>query len=243
MDRFVTVRRQKDFFQPTATQKKVIHGLRKMILDNGTLLVFGGSGCGKTFITKRALEGLSYIDLEHTRVDYAESPAHLVLDDVEYEGELPRSLGSTIVLSKKFIEGFQSYYEVPPLPESELLEIAEKFFEGEIETKNVKNIRTFLTDLDFSDERDTFTSPKDFVSDLFCPHGKADPWSHAGHVVMEHGCDVRDGCFHIRRLLRPTVAAGTLSAWFTKTTSTAKKTPCVFVSGATVSESVLTRAD
>jgi hypothetical protein len=191
MDRFVTVRRQKEFFKATASQRKVIRGLRDMIALNGTLLVFGGSGCGKTFITKRALEGLSYIDLENAKASFPESTAHLVLDDVEYEGDLPRSKGSTIVISKKFVEGFQSYYEIPPLPQSELLQIAEKFFEGEIVTENVKNIRTFLTDLDFSDRRDTFTTPKDFVSDLFCPGGKSDPWEHAGHVVMEHGCDVR----------------------------------------------------
>lgn len=135
------------------------------------------------------LEGVSYIDLEHTKVDFPESTAHLLLDDVEYEGELPRSKGSTIVVSKNFSHGFQSYYEIPQLPEPELLEIAEKFFEGDIQTKGVKNIRTFLTDLDFSDKRDFFMSPKDFITDLFCPSGKTNPWTHAGHVVMEHGCD------------------------------------------------------
>lgn len=191
MDRFVTVRRQKEFFKPTASQRKIIKGIREMILFNGTLLVFGDSGCGKTFLTKRALEGLSYIDLENTKVNFPESTAHLVLDDVEYEGDLPRSQGSTVVISKKFVEGFQSYYEIPPLPPSELLQIAHKFFDGDIDTGGVKNIRTFLTDLDFSDTRDAFTSPKDFVSDLFCSGGRSDPWEHAGHVVMEHGCDVR----------------------------------------------------
>ena len=89
MDRFVTVRRQKEFFKATASQRKAIRGLRDMIALNGTLLVFGGSGCGKTFITKRALEGLSYIDLENAKVSFPESTAHLVLDDVEYEGATP----------------------------------------------------------------------------------------------------------------------------------------------------------
>jgi hypothetical protein len=74
-----------------------------------------------------------------------------------------------------------------------MIEIAETFFEGDIETKGVKNIRTFLTDLDFSHDRDTFPTPKDFVTDLLCK-SRVDPWSYIGHIVMEHGCDVRDAC-------------------------------------------------
>lgn len=185
MDKFVTVSRQKESKVPTATQKRIIKELRKMIEGNFVILVFGDSGIGKTFIVKKALEGLSFIDLEKPH-DFPESTAHLVLDDVEFDGEPPRSLGSTIVISKKFAHGYQSYYEISPLPEKELVQIAEEYFEGDIETGGNTNIRTFLTDLDFGGERDTFPTPKEFVTDLLCSK-KMDPWSHAGHVVMEHG--------------------------------------------------------
>ncbi len=57
MDQFVKVTRQKDFFQPTATQTHVIMGLREMFAANVTVLVFGPSGCGKSFLVKKALEG------------------------------------------------------------------------------------------------------------------------------------------------------------------------------------------
>ncbi len=72
-------------------------------------------GVGKTFVTKRALEGLSYIDLDNTKTSFPESTAHLLLDDVEYEGELPRSQGSTIVVSKTFSQGCeQCVYTLRP---------------------------------------------------------------------------------------------------------------------------------
>jgi hypothetical protein len=103
MDRFVTVNRQKESLVPTATQRRIIRELQTLI-DNGshTILIFGDAGIGKTFVTKKALEGRSYIELEHTRVDFPESHAHLLLDDIEFDGEPPRSLGSTIVISKKY---------------------------------------------------------------------------------------------------------------------------------------------
>jgi hypothetical protein len=185
MDKFVTVVRKKESKVPTATQKRCIKGLREMIMGNHVILVFGDAGVGKTFIVKKALAGLSYIDLEKPQ-DFPESTAHLVLDDVEFEGDPPRSLGSTIVVSKKFTHGYQSYYEIPSLPEKELVQIAHEYFDGDIESGGATNIRTFLTDLDFSGDRDAFPTPKEFVTDLLCSN-KIDKWSHAGHVVMEHG--------------------------------------------------------
>lgn len=97
--------------------------------------------------------------LDHKKIDFSESPAHLLLDDISFEGDPPRSLGSTLVISTTRLEGYQSYLEIPPLPDSELVEIAEKFFDGDIRVHS-KNIRTFLTDLDFSDARDLFLTPK-----------------------------------------------------------------------------------
>ena len=75
-------------------------------------------------------------------------------------------MGSTIVVSRFFKEGFSSYYQMPELPEQEVREIAEKFFETDgVDTKGVTNIREFLTDLDFSHGRDFFLTPR-CVSEL-----------------------------------------------------------------------------
>ena len=63
------------------------------------------------------------------------------------------------MISTTRLEGYQSYLEIPPLSDSELVEIAEKYFDGDISVHS-KNIRTFLTDLDFSDARDMFLTPK-----------------------------------------------------------------------------------
>jgi len=139
---------------------------------------------------------------------------------------------STIVVSKKYVDGYQRHYEVSRLPDSEMIQIAEVFFEGDITVpQGQQNIRTFLTDLDFSHDRDIFPTPKDFVTDLLCP-SKLDPWSHVGHVVMEHGCVSRRVRKHSTKGHMLCFHAGTHSAWSTKTTSTApERTPWSCVSG------------
>jgi len=186
MDAFVTTKRTKEFFRPTATQVKYIKVLRDLLEKNQTVLVWGNPGVGKTFLVKHALEGLSYIDLENARVQFPESPAHLILDTVDFDGDPPRSLGSTLVVALSPRENYDWTLEIPPLPESERVEIAHKFFEGDIQAKGT-NLRTFLTDLDFSHGRDDFPTPKEFIVDLLTKGGTIDTWSHAGHVVMEHG--------------------------------------------------------
>ncbi len=56
MDRFVTVTRRKDSFQPTATQKRVIDEIKTLIDQKCSVLIFGDPGVGKTFVVKKALE-------------------------------------------------------------------------------------------------------------------------------------------------------------------------------------------
>ncbi len=41
-------------------------------------------------------QGKSYIELEHARTEFPESHAHLLLDEVEFDGEPPRSLGCDV---------------------------------------------------------------------------------------------------------------------------------------------------
>ena len=187
MDKFVTVRAQKDSCTLTPSQIRYIHKIQRA---GRQVCVYGDSGVGKTFLVRRALEGTSCIEVT-TKGDFSETTATLFFDDVVYHEEV-FSLGKQIVVSRKRLDDFPEYIEIQPLPDEEMRTIAYKYFEGDIDTETVTkargNIRNFLTDLDISlGFRDEFPTPRDLVVSLMCRGHTGDPMALLGQVVPEHG--------------------------------------------------------
>jgi len=186
MDAIVTVAKQKDLSGLTPTQVAHVCKIRTAGMK---VCVYGESGVGKTFLVKKALEGTSFIEVT-SKADFSETGATLFFDDVE-QYEETASRGRQIVVSRKRLDDFPEYIQIPPLPDKEMLEIAHMFFDGDIDDALVKkargNIRNFLTDLDFTDSRDEFPNPRDLIVDLCCRGRSTDPHSYIGHVIPEHG--------------------------------------------------------
>jgi hypothetical protein len=160
--------------------------------------VYGSTGVGKSFLLKHALEGTNYVELtsELLKSDFVtrikSMHVHVLADDVEVTE--PLSLGSTIVVSDAMVENFECMY-VEPLTCDNLIEIGRRKFPGtdleklRLHAMQAKgDVRTFLFRLnDFTDVRDMFKTPKDFVYDLVCKGGCLEPRDYICRTVAEHG--------------------------------------------------------
>ena len=117
---------------------------------------------------------------------------HVVADTLDVSE--PLSLGSTIVVSDKIIENLLCI-KIESLSVEDIIHIGTKKFPGTNEDEVRRHaissngdIRTFLFHMNqFTDIKDLFKSPKDFVYDLLCQGGCLEPWDYIGRSVMEHG--------------------------------------------------------
>jgi hypothetical protein len=198
MDKFVTVSRQKET-EEILGRDTYVKNIQSLVASNASFCVYGSTGVGKSFLLRHALAGLNYIEITSellkgtdftTRIKT--TCVHVLADDVIVTE--PLSLGSTIVVSDSMVENFECMH-VEPLSCEVLVEIGlsrhpgadrEKLWMHAMQAKG--DVRTFLFRLDdFTDVRDMFKTPKDFVYDLVCKGGSLEPRDYVGKTVAEHG--------------------------------------------------------
>jgi len=159
--------------------------------------VYGSTGVGKSFLMRHALIGTNYIELtsEMLKNDFITRVktmnVHVLADDVDVSE--PLSLGSTIIVSDGMVENFECMH-VEPLSCQDMVTIGRKKSHHDPETlmfhamQSKGDIRTFLYRLkNFTESRDMFKTPKDFVYDMVCRNGCLEPRDYLGTTVTEHG--------------------------------------------------------
>jgi len=197
MDEFVTISRQKENEEIVGRDSDIKY-IKSLIESNTSFCVYGSIGVGKTFLIKHALLGIHYIELTSELFTslfterLKSMNVHVVADTLDVSE--PLSLGSTIVISDKIIENLLCI-KIESLSVEDIIHIGTKKFPGTNEDKirqhaisSNGDIRTFLFRMNqFTDVKDLFKSPKDFVYDLLCQGGCLEPWDYIGRSVMEHG--------------------------------------------------------
>jgi hypothetical protein len=196
MDRFVTVNRQKET-EEIVGRDTYIKNIQGLLASNTSFCVYGSTGVGKSFLMRHALVGINYIELtsEMLKNDFITRVktmhVHILADDVDVSE--PLSLGSTIVVSDAMVENFECM-QVEPLSCDDLVSIGAKKSNLDAETLRLHamaakgDVRTFLYRLkDFTNTRDMFKSPKDFVYDIVCVGGCLEPRDYLCKTVTEHG--------------------------------------------------------
>jgi hypothetical protein len=197
MDKFVTINRQKEN-EEIVGRDMYIKNIQSLIASNTSFCVYGSTGVGKSFLLRHALIGMHYVELTSdllksdfvTRIKTTQ--IHILADDIEVTE--PLSLGSTIVVSDAMVENFECMH-VEPLSCDDLIKIGllkhpgtdvEKLRLHAMHAKG--DVRTFLFRLnDFTDIRDMFKTPKDFVYDMTCKGGCLEPRDYICKTVAEHG--------------------------------------------------------
>lgn len=218
MDKFVTITRQKES-EEIIGRDTYVKNVQSLLASNTSFCVYGSTGVGKSFLLKHALEGHVYVELtsELMRSDLTRiknTHVHVLADDVVVTE--PLSLGSTIVVSDTMIENFECMH-VEPLSCDHLVEIGlrrypnadrERVWLHAMEARG--DVRTFLFRLnDFTDARDMFKTPKDFVYDLVCKGGCLEPRDYICKTVAEHGYSW--GIIHENYLDAPGVDVATIA--------------------------------
>jgi len=197
MDKFVTVNRQKEN-EEIIGRDTYIKNIQSLIASNASFCVYGSTGVGKSFLLKHALVGINYVELtsDLLKSDFVSRiktvNIHVLADDVDVTETL--SLGSTIVVSDTMVENFECMH-IEPLSCEDLVQIGIKKYPGtdleklRLHAMHAKgDVRTFLFRLnDFTDVRDMFKTPKDFVYDMVCKGGSLEPRDYICRTVAEHG--------------------------------------------------------
>lgn len=194
MDKFITISREKEIEEITGRDSQLLY-IKSLLESNTSFCIHGAIGVGKTFLIKHALIGIQYIDLalDFFKIErIKDMQVHVLADMVEVSE--PLSLGSTIVISDKPVENFECI-KLEPLSYDVMVSIGLKKFPMSNRDSIMKHalvskgdMRIFLFRLaDFTDIRDLFKSPKDFVYDLLCKGGDLEARDYIGKVVAEHG--------------------------------------------------------
>lgn len=197
MDKYVIkVDKKKSYF---SGDQRVYDSVINAINTNQTLYLYGSSGIGKSYTVKKALSDITYIEISSNNrnlfIDVIDT--HVVIDSCDIA--LPNTSKAIIIISRvkpsnKF-ENFEIIHMQTPTVNMMVNIGRSKFpFYPLLEmTKFAKrargNIRDFLCSLDFSDEKDLFTSPKELIYNLACKDVKypLKPSKYIGHSIPEHG--------------------------------------------------------
>ena len=195
MERFVTVKKQKDFDDYTGHLSER-EALKKIINSNGTVCIYGNYGVGKTHLVHHVLKNMQYIELTNDLIksgilDRISDSTHLLIDDVDVP--MPqKTKKALIIISNKMIEELDCI-QIHPLTIDELVAIGTKKFPGSSNIQKYAqqsngNIRNFFYSIEnFSFQKDVFKSPKDFLHDLICDDSDVDPMRYADKIIAEHG--------------------------------------------------------
>jgi len=206
MDRFIKIHttKEKPKFIGNA---ELVNAVRNIVVSNEIVCIYGDSGVGKTHLVDHVLHGLKRVDYSQKDEELLDrlriSDAHVVIDDTELEKTLIEyiksggrlSKGSLIIIQRSVSKvDFCNciHFEHPsidvmvqigkdqcPLCPVEKLESLAKLSNG--------NIRNFLYSIDFSDFKDIFKTPRDFIYDLICEDGSETPSDYIGDPINEHG--------------------------------------------------------
>lgn len=166
-----------------------------IVNTNETICLYGDSGVGKTHLVTHIMNSKNYVDLTHDLIKVPEfmdrlitSDCHVVIDDLEYESHTIKSIFDSIKLGHKLSNGSliiiarnigkvnfcnSVYFDHIDIPT--MVTIGRQKFPKEplrrlehLATDACGNVRNFLYSINFSDSRDIFQTPRDFVCDLLC---------------------------------------------------------------------------
>jgi len=212
MDKYVINKATKE--NKTFIGNQVIFDILVKIVDTcDTVCLYGDSGVGKTFTVHQVMNGRQWVDLTHEHIRNAEfmerlkdSVCHVVIDDLESDTHLVKGIfetvksgsrvsrGSLIFISRTvtkidFCNGIRfDHIDSPTMvtigkranPETTISQLEH------ISSTSKGNVRNFLYSIQFSEKRDIFKTPKDFIYDMLCP-SDVDPLEYFGRAIPEHG--------------------------------------------------------
>lgn len=179
--------------------------IKKYIQNGKNVFICGPSGVGKTYIRKKVLENLNHVELlgEHLKSKshflpfIKPSTKHVFIEDYDYifksiieqvsDGDrLTR--GSLIVTSNSMCmyPNFETIFINKHSPQTmmTLTDNTESYVYNAAIRSN-GNIRDFFTFIDGYDDKDTFKTAKEFISDILCndePNKIYDSISEHGHI-------------------------------------------------------------
>lgn len=203
MDLYVTTKKQKSVY--LLGRDSVAKTLCGILETRETICVYGDYGVGKTHLVKSILAGEKYTELDLSNPpDYDKmksSVSHVLIDDVDVTTQAWRDViakgkltkGAMIIVTHT-IKGidFCDCIKLDPLRLNDQITLCKnRSPSASIETiheaiKNANgNLRNLFDYLNFSDQKDIFKSPKDFIHDILS--GVDTPSSYIGHIIEEHG--------------------------------------------------------
>jgi len=198
----------------TSSMDSFIKKKRQILSGNFTELgrcvcVLGRTGIGKTYAVHDALQG-NYIELtedilksKQGTIDFLEklksTDTPVVLDEYESVCNLigmreitnPPSAGKFVIISQIPIENKFDFeivvYNFPVPTPSDMKRIAPGASD-ELILKSNGDIRKLLNGVSFrSDDHDTFTSPKEFITSIVSKDSTTDPMDYLGDPIAEPG--------------------------------------------------------
>ena len=194
MDAFVTVTLQKKERLPTLHEKE-IEKLRQFVEQGKNVFVCGATGTGKTFVVDSVLNVSNCLEIQpdnvpkklggntrtYTLIDgYDSSVKHLVDE---------RSRRLVVTATEVHLLPNFELIVMPRRPPDVIATLAPDSLRAAVRCNG--NIRNFFDYLNFSDDKDTFKTSKEIVTDILAAEGSF----NLSQTVHEHGhvCDVIHG--------------------------------------------------
>jgi len=194
MDAFVTCRPQKKE-QPPTLHHKEIEKLRQFVAEGRNVFICGATGTGKTFVVDSVLNPSNCVEIQPDNVPkklYRNAKTYTLIDgyDVSVKHLVDESAHRLVVTSTDvhMLPNFELIV-MPRRSPDEIVTLAPGNHEAAVKCKG--NIRNFFDYLNRSDDKDTFKTSKEIVTELLCTPGPFD----LSQTVHEHGhvCDVIHG--------------------------------------------------
>jgi hypothetical protein len=194
MDRFITSKPIKENGEFLGNQG-IYDIVTNIVNTNETICLYGDSGVGKTHLVTHVMKSKNYVDLTHELIKVPEfmdrlktSDCHVVIDDLESDSHTIKDIfesvktghrlskGSLIIIARNIgkVDFCNSVY-FDHVDNPTMVTIGRQKYPKEplrrlelLAKDACGNVRNFLYSIHFSDTRDIFRTPKDFVCDLLC---------------------------------------------------------------------------